>query len=178
MNGRSGKTSLQGSETPISPGANDETQHHPMYQDFKQDDGMHPAAFEHHNSAPQVTVPAHVSPRETLRLNVLRTNEGNGGEEVEHAISRRIKVQVVRFSRRYWIWIVAVLLILGLSLGLALGFTMNKDHSGTQAGSGIVGLDLGDGSPQITFFFQHRSGKVRQAQYLEGVWTGYRFGPP
>ncbi len=146
-----------------------------MYQDMKQDDGMHPAAFEHRPSDPIVTVPAHTVPIETLQsipdkqLGVITEDESTT-ENKASTTKRRLP----QFVRRYWILhLVLLLAVVGLALGLGLGLTMHNKAHGAEAGSGISALDLADGSPRMKLFFQHHTGKLREARYDAGVWTGY-----
>jgi len=159
----------------ISPETDAGVESFNMYQDMKQDDGMHPGAFEHRPSDPIVTVPAHTVRIETLQsisnkqLGVI-TEDKSTAEDKASTSKRRLS----RLVRRYWILhLVLLLAVVGLALGLGLGLTMRNKAHGADAGSGISALDLADGSPRMKLFFQHHSGKIREARYDAGVWTGY-----
>lgn len=39
-------------------------------------------------------------------------------------------------------------------------------------GSGVVALDVGDGSSRIILYSQHYNGEIRRSEYLDGTWTG------
>ena len=143
------------------------------YQDMKQDDGLHSAVLEHHPSAPEVVVPAHISKREGIQSEPT----SNLGEVTEEGPTNDVKPPRPKRGflrlRRFWILVLVAFLVLGLALGLGLGLTIGrKKPNGAMGGSGVVGLDLGDGSSRITLYSQHANREIRQAQYKDGVWTG------
>ncbi len=44
--------------------------------------------------------------------------------------------------------------------------------TGVMNGSGVVALDVGDGSSRIILYSQHYNGEIRRSEYLDGTWTG------
>lgn len=163
------------SDAAISPEADAGVESYNLFWDMKQDEGMHPAAFEHRQSDPIVTVPAHTVRPETLQ-SISNNHSGavTNDQPPSEEWTPRSKHRLPRFFRRYWILILVFLLaVVGLAVGLGLGLTMRNRARGAEAGSGISALDLGDGSTRMTLYFQHHSGRIRQAQDRAGVWTGY-----
>ncbi len=97
-------------------------------------------------------------------------------EEIVEETSDDVKTPTLRQRiwqrlRPCWNWLFAVV-ILGLALGLAIGLTIGRNIQGPMDGTGIVALDLGDGSAHITLYIQDRSGQIRQAQYEDGIGQG------
>ena len=84
-----------------------------------------------------------------------------------------------RGSIKTWCILIPIILAFALVLGLALGLTLGKHHihksivqSGALNGSGVVALDLGDGSPRITAYTQRFDDVIVKSEYLEGHWYG------
>lgn len=154
----------------------EDIQSHCLYHDFKQDDGLYSAALEHRPSDPEVMVPAHSVRGHSFPPEQGRKLERLAEEETTDEVAPRGPAHSLRrHLRRYWKLMVLclILLIFGVSIGLGIGLGRHKNRPNAMDGSGVVALDLHDGTPRITIYFQHVSGQIRQAQYKDGIWSGY-----
>ncbi|KAI9752050.1 MAG: hypothetical protein M4579_005778 [Chaenotheca gracillima] len=108
---------------------------------------------------------------------VPKEGQGDGGYLAPEPDRRR------HFFKRPIVWIflgvLLIAIIIALAVPLALHFR-NQDSSspaqiapeGAINGSGIVALDLADGSRRIALYSQHFNGEIRKYEYLDGTWTG------
>lgn len=82
---------------------------------------------------------------------------------------------------RYWkLLIVAVVFIVAISIGVGVGVSHSRcrhncgpvQKFGAMNGSGIVAIDLGDGSPRITAYTQDWDGSIVKSEYFNNSWSG------
>lgn len=160
---------------PVSPVLDEEPPYGDMDPDPRQDAGLYSAYSEHdHGSiAPESLGPpqciGRITTQPATRKDPTNIEEVKHPPDVQTAKPRR---RIWRILRRYWICILAMVMILGLALGLGLGLTIGRNVQGAMEGTGLAALDLRDGSSKITLYFQDRSGHIRVSQYENGVWTG------
>jgi hypothetical protein len=115
-----------------------------------------------------------------LPSNDLQDSQERTSTEKKESRSRKICAQDSRKCLKLHpkLIIGALIIIIGLSVGLAVGITHNRGKHetmqgfGAMNGSGIVSLDLGDGSPRITAYTQRWDGVILKSEYLNDSWSG------
>ena len=83
--------------------------------------------------------------------------------------------------RRHWreIGCISIVVVIAAVLGASLGLKLHKHPQppgdlapGVWNGTGVVALDLGDGSDTIILYRQAKDGQIRRSEYLNGTWSG------
>ncbi|KAI9876995.1 MAG: hypothetical protein M1830_005080 [Pleopsidium flavum] len=73
--------------------------------------------------------------------------------------------------KKFRVWLLVCATILAL-IATVVGTPDYISTTGVMNGSGVVALDVGDGSSRIILYSQHYNGEIRKSEYLGDTWTG------